>query len=129
MNESQIVTIRNLASLIGESSYIYFQFPQISLSMNAINNLKTKSKAKWGQNASVRLQQQILDASDDSWGMTLEHNQEQIMDAGQWLGSWHLHSSNFEGVSRGINTSQIVEVINIDVEGQMYITEDRQHNN
>ncbi|KAA6389875.1 MAG: hypothetical protein EZS28_014598 [Streblomastix strix] len=35
------------------------------------------------------------DTSEYGWGMTLEHNQEQIMDAGQWLGSWHLHSSNW----------------------------------
>ncbi|KAA6356664.1 MAG: hypothetical protein EZS28_047809, partial [Streblomastix strix] len=55
-NENQIVTIRSLASLIGEINYLRFQFPQISLWMNAINKLKTRAIAKGGWDASVRLQ-------------------------------------------------------------------------
>ncbi|KAA6366798.1 MAG: hypothetical protein EZS28_037673 [Streblomastix strix] len=42
-NESQIVTISNFASFIGEINHYQFQFPQISLWMNAINTLKTRT--------------------------------------------------------------------------------------
>ncbi|KAA6382095.1 MAG: hypothetical protein EZS28_022381 [Streblomastix strix] len=121
-NERQIVTTRNLASLIGDINYLRFQFSQISLWMNSLNNLKTKAVAKGGWEASVKLNKQILgnlqtililikqnkprqlkdrtpnttltiDASEDAWGMTLDHSDEQILDAGQWEGSWYLHSS------------------------------------
>ncbi|KAA6380789.1 MAG: putative Transposon Tf2-6 polyprotein [Streblomastix strix] len=121
-NDRQIVTIRSLASLIGDINYLRFQFPQISLWMNSLNNLKTKAVAKGGWEASVKLNKQILgnlqtilimikqnrprqlkdrtpnttlttDASEDGWGMTLDHSNEQILDAGQWEGSWYLHSS------------------------------------
>ncbi|KAA6394666.1 MAG: hypothetical protein EZS28_009810 [Streblomastix strix] len=37
----------------------------------------------------------ILDASDDHRSMTLDHFNEQIMDADQWYGSGHLHSSKY----------------------------------
>jgi hypothetical protein len=35
-----------------------------------------------------------IDACEQGWGMTLENNKMEIMDAGQWKGSWHLKSSN-----------------------------------
>ncbi|KAA6379160.1 MAG: hypothetical protein EZS28_025312 [Streblomastix strix] len=59
-NESQIVTIRSLDQKIGEINYLRFQFPKISLWMNAINNLKTRAIAKGGWDASVKLYKQIL---------------------------------------------------------------------
>ncbi|KAA6382784.1 MAG: hypothetical protein EZS28_021690 [Streblomastix strix] len=122
-NQRQIVIIISLASLIGDINYLRFQFPQISLWMNSLNNLKTKAVAKGGQEALVKLNKQILgnlqtililikqnrprqlkgrtpsttlttDTSEDSCGMTLDHSNEQILDAGQWEGSQHLHSSN-----------------------------------
>ncbi|KAA6361905.1 MAG: putative Transposon Ty3-I Gag-Pol polyprotein, partial [Streblomastix strix] len=122
-NERQIVTTGCLASLIGDINYFRFQFPQISLWMNSLNNLRTKAVAKGGWEVSVKLNKQILgnlqtililikqnrprqlkdrtsnktlttDASEDGWGVTLDHSNEQILDDGQWEGSWHLHSSN-----------------------------------
>ncbi|KAA6404257.1 MAG: hypothetical protein EZS28_000215 [Streblomastix strix] len=122
-NERQIVTTRSLASLIGDINYLRFQFPQISLWMNSLNNLKTKAVVKGGWEASVKLNKQILgnlqtiiikikqnrprqlkdrtpnitlttDTSEDGWGMILDHSNKKILDAGQWEGSWHLHFSN-----------------------------------
>ncbi|KAA6404119.1 MAG: hypothetical protein EZS28_000347 [Streblomastix strix] len=59
-NQRQIMTTRSLASLIGDINYLRFQFPQISLWMNSLNNLKTKAVAKGGWEALVKLNNQIL---------------------------------------------------------------------
>ncbi|KAA6354531.1 MAG: hypothetical protein EZS28_049942, partial [Streblomastix strix] len=157
-NQRQIVTTRSLASLIGDINYLRFQFPQISLWMKSQNNPKTKAVAKGGCEASMKLNKQILGnlqtilmfikqngpkqlkdrtpnsimttySSEDGRDMTLDNSNEQILDPGQWEGSWHLHSSNLERTSSCSNLAK-KSMTNINrLENEMHSSQDRHQKN
>ncbi|KAA6377499.1 MAG: hypothetical protein EZS28_026973 [Streblomastix strix] len=140
-NENHFVTVRSLASLIGKINYLRFQFPQISLWMNAISKHKTRTIAKRGWDASVRLQKQILGILQTIMILIKLNKPRQMKDRipdltlstdateDGWAELMAPPFKQLEGVSRGINIFQIVEGNNIEVEDQMCTTEERLHNN
>ncbi|KAA6355165.1 MAG: putative Transposon Tf2-9 polyprotein, partial [Streblomastix strix] len=120
---TKIVKIKDFASIVGEINFLKFQFPQISLWMNALNNLKTKAVVLGGWNGRLKLNKRILgnlqmilklvknneprdlldrtpdtimtsDACEEGWGVTIQKNNQIIMDASEWNHGWHLKSSN-----------------------------------
>ncbi|KAA6396188.1 MAG: putative Transposon Tf2-9 polyprotein [Streblomastix strix] len=120
---TNIVKIKDIASIVGEINFLRFQFPQISLWMNALNNQKTKAVILRRWDGQLKLNKRILgnlqmilkliknneprdlldgisdrimtsDSCEEVCGVTIQMNNQIIMDASEWNHGWHLKSSN-----------------------------------